>query len=112
MIDELKQYGCDTQGAIERMLNSEAMYKKFLLKFLNDKTFSEVKPNIDAKDYDEALKSVHTLKGVCGNLGLAPLFDISADMVSRFRANDPEGAVALYVELERVYNDIVSLIHE
>ena len=71
-----------------------------------------MKPNIDAKDYDEALKSVHTLKGVCGNLGLTPLFDISADMVSRFRANDPEGAVALYVELERVYNDIVSLIHE
>lgn len=110
VIDELANYGCDTGGAMERLMNSVALYTKFLGKFLDDKSFSEVKPFIDSEDYEAALKSVHTLKGVSGNLGLTPIYDISADMVNKFRAGEPEQAVAEYEKLAVKYTEICEII--
>lgn len=112
VIDELKAYGCDTQTALERFINSEDLYVKFLGKFLSDPSFSEIKPFIDAGDNDGALKSTHTLKGVAGNLGLTKVYEIAADMVNKYRAGDPSGASARYDELAGAYNDMVRIISE
>lgn len=110
VIDELTAYGCDTQTALERFINSEDLYVKFLGKFLSDPSFSEIKPAIDGGDNEAALKSTHTLKGVAGNLGLTKLYDIAADMVVKYRAGDPAGAAARYDELAGAYEDMCNII--
>ena len=40
-------------------------FKKFVYKFLDDKSFHLLEVSMDNKDYTEALRAVHTLKGVC-----------------------------------------------
>lgn len=110
LIDELTAYGCDTQTALERFINSEDLYVKFLGKFLNDPSFAEIKPYMEAGDNENALKSTHTLKGVAGNLGLTKLYDIAADMVVKYRAGDPAAAEARYDELAAEYKEVCEII--
>ncbi len=108
VIEELTAYGCDTAGAIERFVNNEAMYIKFLNKFLDDPSFSQVKPSME--DDEAFLKTTHTLKGVAGNLGFTPLYDTAAYMVERCRAGEPDEGRACYGRLEQQYNEIYNII--
>lgn len=110
VIDDLTAYGCDTKTALERFINSEDLYVKFLAKFLDDTSFSEIKPFMEAGDNEGALKSTHTLKGVAGNLGLTKVYEIAADMVVKYRAGDPESAEARYDELASAYEDMINII--
>lgn len=112
LIEKLKDYGCDTDGALERFVKKEELYLKFLKRFPDDPSFAGIKGFIDAADYENALKSVHTLKGVAGNLGLTPLYTIAADMVTKFRADMPEAAVAEYDGLAKIYNELYTVISE
>lgn len=110
VISELKAYGCDTDAALERFLGNEGMYAKFLTRFLEDPSFAEIKPALDIGDEDSAFKSTHTLKGVAGNLGFTGLYEISADMVEKFRAGVHEAAWARYDELQQEYSKICDII--
>jgi len=112
VITALGDYGCDTQTALERFLGKEELYIKFIKKFLDDKSFEELKNNIEKSDYENALKSVHTLKGVSGNLGFTALYDVTSDMVTKFRALQERDAVAEFGKLEKIYTDIYSIIQE
>ncbi len=111
-ISELKGCGCDVESALERFLNNEAMYMKFLKKFLTDESYAKLSANITEGDYEEACRSVHTLKGVSGNLGLTPLYEASSAMVNEFRAGNPDTAVAGMERLSGIYNEISSVISE
>lgn len=86
--NQLVEYGADVETALKRFMGKDALYMKFLVKFLDDKNFSGLEENLTAKDYDEAYKSAHALKGVTGNLGLLPLFDIAAKLSEMLRKND------------------------
>lgn len=111
IIEALADYGCDTSTALERFLGKEDLYIKFIRKFLDDKNFDELKGFIETSDFENALKSVHTLKGVSGNLGFSPLYDITSDMVTKFRAQQADEAVAEYPQFEQIYTDIVGIIN-
>ena len=112
VITALGDYGCDTQSALERFLGKEELYLKFIRKFLDDKSFEDLKGFIGEEDYENALKSVHTLKGVSGNLGFTALYDVASDMVNKFRAQLPGDAVAEFGTLENIYTEIYSIIRE
>lgn len=52
-------------------LRSEALIRKFTLKFLEDQSYPQLKQALnDKKNYEDAFRSAHTLKGVCQNLFL------------------------------------------
>lgn len=110
VITALNEYGCDTQSALERFMNKEELYVRFLNKFLDDKSFAETGEQIAKQDYEAALQAVHTLKGVAGNLGFSPLYNLSADMVTKFRAGEPEEACAEYDQLGSIYKDVCEII--
>ena len=55
-----------------RRLRSEALIRKFTLKFLEDQSYSLLKQALGDNNYEEAFRGAHTLKGVCQNLS----FDI------------------------------------
>ena len=50
--------------------------QKFVYKFLDDKSFSLFESSIGSKDYEDALRAVHTLKGICQNLSFTRLFEV------------------------------------
>lgn len=49
------------------------MIRRFLAKFLEDGTFSELSSTMEAGNRQDAFCYAHTLKGVCANLGLGSL---------------------------------------
>ena len=51
--------------AVLGRLSSERIVKKFVLKFLNDQSYVLLEQSMQDKNYEEAFRAAHTIKGVC-----------------------------------------------
>lgn len=107
---KLTAAGIDVDNALERFMGNEALLEKFLTKFAKDSNYQALIDAVAAGDKDVALTSSHTLKGVCGNLSMKKLYQLFADQVQLFRADDWEGAVALMPQISVEFNKTVSAI--
>lgn len=65
---QLREWGADPDGAIERMMNDEAFYGKMLNKFAAEDELSEL-GIIARQDPKEGFRIAHNLKGTAGTLG-------------------------------------------
>ncbi len=75
---QLEENGADVNGTIQRFMGNEALYLKFLMRFLDDTSYDAIMENLANKDYTAVFNSAHTLKGVAANLGLNPVSDAAA----------------------------------
>lgn len=57
-------------------MGNEALLERFLKKFPQDENYQKLCAAMEASDWEAALTAAHTLKGICGNLSIAPLFDL------------------------------------
>ena len=64
-----EKVGSDYDGVLKR-LGSEALVKRFAVKFLNDPSFQELTDGLAAQDGEKAFRAAHTLKGNIINLRL------------------------------------------
>ena len=55
-------------------LMTEDRIKRFALRFIDDPSFEQLKASLEAKDYENAFRAAHTMKGVCQNLSFDRLF--------------------------------------
>lgn len=85
LLNELRERGCDVDGALVRFLNKEAFYAKCYKKFLDDPAFPALDAALKAKDVDAAFRHAHTLKGLTSNLGLTPIYNIVVRIVEPLR---------------------------
>ena len=76
-----EKVGSDYDGVLKR-LGSEALVKRFAVKFLNDPSFQELTDGLAAQDGEKAFRAAHTLKGVCLNLGFTELYKTSCALLS------------------------------
>ena len=65
--------GGDYNATLSR-LPSEALVKKFILKYPGDPSFAQLKDALAAQDWELAFRASHTLKGVAQNLGMDRLY--------------------------------------
>ena len=100
----------DYEGALERFVGNDALYQKFLLKFLDDKNFSGLKESLKQNNISSAFQYAHTLKGVVGNLGLNLLYTTTQPLVELLRLNQIEGTKELMNTLEHDYHLICNTI--
>ena len=110
LLEALKKAGVDTEGSVARFVGNVQMYEKFLNKFPADDTFLKIKPAFDAGNWEEALNTTHTLKGLSGNLGMTRLYNACSSTVVLLRAKQNGEAKASYGEIESAYNEILSVI--
>lgn len=114
MTDEAKQKlldaGVDLEGAMERFLHNEAMYEKFLKKFLADPNYQELTSAVAEKDCKRAFTAAHTLKGVCGNLALQGLYHTISDQVECFRSGNFAQGEAMMPAVTTEYNKVAAVI--
>ena len=59
--------------------------RKFVYKFLDDKSFNLFEASMGNKDYAEALRADRTLKGICQNLSFTRLFESSSLVTKAFK---------------------------
>ena len=84
-VDKLNEFGANTKEGLDRCMNNEAFYLRLVDKAINDDSFIKLKDELENKNYDEAFKIAHSLKGVLGNLSLTPLYDLAVEITENLR---------------------------
>ena len=93
-------------------LRREETVQKFAFKFLDDKSFSLFESSIGSKDYEDALRAVHTLKGICQNLSFTRLFESSSLVTNALKENDWNKAVDMMPKLSKDYYETINVIKD
>ena len=79
-----EKIGGDYDDVVRRLMG-EKLVRKFLLKFLDDKSYADLERTLSEGDYKEAFRAAHTLKGVCQNLSLTSLYQVSSQLTEELR---------------------------
>lgn len=99
---------------------TEARVEKFAKMFLRDTSFEMLKQTMQAKDYKEAFRASHTLKGVCQNLALKglekPVVELT-DLLRNYETMDVSGETGQRMEslmemVETQYEVVISAISQ
>ena len=112
LVEKVREYGADVDGAMERFLDDEDLYEKCLLTFVDDESFAGVKNALENKDYEQAFNCAHTLKGVAANLGLTPLYDAIVGIVEPLRAKDYSNLDSQYLAVAEAYEVFKKLMEQ
>ncbi|MCI8624305.1 MAG: Hpt domain-containing protein [Provencibacterium sp.] len=101
--------GGDYEDVTHR-LPSEKMVRKFVFKFLNDPSYALLESSLEAKNYEEAFRAAHTIKGVCQNLSFSRLFASSNALTEALRGGWTPEAEGLVQQVTADYQATVSAI--
>ena len=93
-------------------LRSERMVQKFVLRFLEDKSYELLCASMESGAYEEAFRAAHTIKGVCQNLDFTKLFQSSSELSEALRNGYSPEAPALVERVKADYAQTVSAIRE
>lgn len=116
--EQLKNAGVDVDTGLKRFMNNEALYMKFLNKFLNEPTYEQLRECIQNEDYPEAFRQAHTLKGVSANLSMTLLAEDVSRLVELLRnCENPSEEVAaqakeLMNEITEKYLNVSGILKE
>ena len=99
----------DYEGVLAR-LRSERMVQKFVLKFLNDKSYELLVTSLEAGNKEEAFRAAHTIKGVCQNLGFTRLLESSSHLTEALRSGWSEEAPGLFEQTAADYKQTAAAI--
>lgn len=92
-------------------LRSESLVQKFVLKFLSDPSFQLLEDSLAAKNWSEAFRGAHTLKGVCQNLSFSALYRSSALLCDDLRdGSDSPDTPRLADQVQEDYRRTVEAI--
>ena len=107
-----RQFGGDYND-VKKRLSSEGMIKKFITRFPEDGSFSDLKTAMKEGSRERAFRAAHTLKGVCANLSLSRL-QLSASRLTELLRPEaeeiPAGADAVFEEARQDYELTVNAI--
>ena len=102
--------GSDYDDVMGR-LRTERIVQKFVLKFVDDKSFELLQKSLEEQNYEEAFRAAHTIKGVCQNLSLTKLGASSSALSEALRGGSWSGeAAALAEQTAKDYKETISAI--
>lgn len=104
--------GIDVNEGIDRFGGNRAVYEKFLYRFKQEPTFSELCEAIEKQNLKEAFAAAHTLKGQSGNLSMNRLYDDICPLVEELRSGSLQHAEELLQPVIRDYRDIIAVLAE
>jgi len=111
-LKKLENLGIDYESGLARFNNNTVLYNKYLKAFKDDKSLFNTKKFIDDNHLDLAFKSIHTFKGLCLNLSIDSLLELTNIIVEDLRRNDISRFYDLYERLLIKYNVVVNGIGE
>lgn len=98
--------GADYEEVIGRLLNDDRI-KKFLARFTDSNDFDKLIRCIESKNFEEAFRCAHTLKGVCLNLGLTDFATSTGSLCEALRDGEPKEDIRPIVEQVKKDHDLV-----
>ena len=109
--DCYNSFGGDFDEVLGR-LRREQTVRKFVYKFLDDKSFDLFEAAMRDRDYGEAIRAVHTLKGICQNLSFGRLYASSSLMTNALKENDWDKAIDMMPKLSEDYYETINVIRD
>lgn len=110
--------GEDFNDVIGR-LRAESRVCKYVLKFPEDKSFDNLLASMKEKNYAEAFRAAHTIKGTCLNLSFNSFAAVASDITEKLRNFEDTAAIESDTELDGLigalsekYRKIISGIKE
>lgn len=110
--------GEDFNDVIGR-LRAESRVCKYVLKFPEDKSFDNLLSSMKEKNYAEAFRAAHTIKGTCLNLSFNSFAAVASDITEKLRNFEDTAAIESDTELDGLigalsekYRKIISGIKE
>lgn len=101
----------DYETAMSR-LHSDALIKKFILKFPAQSGYDKLCKAMEEKDYKEALIAAHTAKGLCLNLNFTRLGESASALTEALRGESfSEENTPLYDRFKEDYTRTVEAIN-
>lgn len=91
-------------------LRSERLIQKFVLKFKDDGSYQLLVDSMASKNYEDAFRAAHTIKGVCQNLGFIRLQDSSSRLSEALRHGYTPEADGLTEEVGADYRQTMDAI--
>lgn len=88
----------------------EETVRKFVLKFLDDGSFSLLEQSVAGGNAEEAFRAAHTLKGICQNLSFTKLYESSQAMTEMLRRGELQKAEAFLPTVRRDYDQTVGAV--
>ncbi len=104
-----KKLGGD-YGDVRLRIPSEALIRRFAVKFLTDTTFKDLSEGVSSQDWEKAFRAAHTMKGVALNLGFGTLCKTSSALTEALRSREPLEDMALYDAVKASYDEAVEAI--
>ena len=108
-LEALESFGCNVKEGLGRCMNNESFYLMLINKFLSTTDLSILDNALKNNDLDTAFKEAHSLKGVCGNLSLTPLYNVLVEMVEHLRVRKEIDYSPLFNKLSDLFNELKSL---
>lgn len=109
---KMLEAGINYDTGLARFVGKVPLYEKYLYQFVEDTHFSQLKQEMERKDYNAAFKTAHALKGVIGTLSMDRLFAAVSDVVEALRSRDIEKADMLLKRAEKEYEFIITFLKE
>jgi HPt (histidine-containing phosphotransfer) domain-containing protein len=106
----LRSGGIDVTDALNRFSGSNELLEKYLDRFIEEKSYTELVIAMERADYAAAENAVHSLKGVTGSLGMTSLFQSSCALLAAFRDKKEELFSLLLEEIKVKYEEISAVI--
>ncbi len=106
-----EKLGGDYEGACKRLIN-EKLLLRFLQKFPEDPSMQLLRDAVNKEDIENSFRSVHTLKGVSGNLGLTVLYNAAVNLTEQLRPRRETADMDLLNALVEEYDRTISVLNE
>ena len=106
----LTAYGMDVDATIARFGGNEKLLLKYLARFPDDPSYASLETALAEGRRDDAGAACHTLKGICGNLGLTPLFDACVKLMAALRESDATDITLPLQTLREAYGKAVDML--
>lgn len=101
--------GGNVQDVLLR-LQSEALVRRFLLKYLSDPAYNDFVQAVERNDPQTAFRAVHTIKGTAATLGLDALADAASNLTEMLRGADAVPDANECAALSAAYQTVLAAI--
>lgn len=104
--------GVEYDEVLKRFMGKEDFYLRMLKKFLDDKNYGGLKQAVEDKNWKDAFTYAHTVKGLCGNLGLNSIMDYVSPLTEELRSEpyDEESIAHNMRHVTKAYEMTVDVI--
>ncbi|MCM1136176.1 MAG: Hpt domain-containing protein [Clostridium sp.] len=109
---KLLEAGIDFDGLSARIPLKEDFILRLLGKFPKEQCYGGLINAMEAKDYEEAFKHAHNLKGVSGNLEMSRLTKAASELTEKLRAKKYDDLAGDYETLKDEYQQVLTVINE